>query len=342
MTISAACYTEKGVFRIAKGEGTNVNFQNLEYFLTVAEEGNITRAAERLHISQQALSGQIARLESELGCELFTRRGGLELTYSGKCLRHSAEQILDIKRQTVSVINDANENRRGELRIGISYTRGQAILPKILPEFSRLYPHAEISIFEGSTEKLEDDLDKGQIDILIGFSPFLLETAEYMPLIREKMYLVAQKELLRDSFGERTESVLAAYRKKPDITVFRDIPFVLLKKGDRIRSLVDQEFAQRRIDPVIKLETANIQTAFCLAAEGVGLTVCPEMYLKSGYVVAGIADYGLRRKVEILPFFSGDITDTIAIGYNRTRYLSRMAQDFIEFSRRQFSPEDPF
>ena len=319
-----------------------MNFQNLEYFLTVAEEGNITRAAERLHISQQALSGQIARLESELGCELFTRRGKLELTYSGKCLKHSAEQILDIRRQTVSVIDDANGNKRGELRVGVSYTRGQAILPKILPEFGRLYPYAEISIFEGSTEKMEEELEKGRIDILIGFAPFLLETAEYMPLIREKMYLVAQKELLNSFFGERTEQVLAAYRKKPDITVFRDIPFVLLKKGDRIRSLVDQEFAEKRMDPVIKLETANIQTAFCLAAEGVGLTVCPEMYLESGYVVSGIADSGLRRRVEILPFFSRDMTDTIAIGYNRSRYLSQMAQDFIEFSRQKFSAEDPF
>ena len=319
-----------------------MNFQNLEYFLTVAEEGNITRAAEKLHISQQALSGQIARLESELGCELFTRRGGMELTYSGKCLRHSAEQILDIRRQTVSVINDANENKRGELRIGVSYTRGQAILPKILPEFSRLYPHAEISIYEGSTEKLEDDLEKGQIDILIGFSPFLLETAEYMPLIREKMYLVAQRDLLINCFQERTETVLSAYRKKPDIKVFSKMPFVLLKKGDRIRSLVDQEFKLHGMDPVIKLETANIQTAFCLAAEGVGLTVCPEMYLKSGYVVAGIEDYDLRRKVEILPFFSGDVTDTIAIGYNRSRYLSKMARDFIGFSRQKFSSEDPF
>ena len=239
-----------------------MNFQNLEYFLAVAEEGNITKAADRLHISQQALSGQILRLESELGCELFTRRGKMELTYSGKCFQRSALQILDIQRQTVSAIDDANHNRRGELRIGISYTRGQAILPKILPDFSRLYPYAEITIFEGTTEKMEDDLSKGQIDILIGFAPFLLETAEYMPLIREKMFLVAQKDLLQQSFGDKTASVLESYRKSRDITVFKDIPFVLLKKGDRIRALVDQELSLHRMDPIIKLETANIQTAF--------------------------------------------------------------------------------
>lgn len=319
-----------------------MNFQNLEYFLAVAEEGNITKAADRLHISQQALSGQILRLESELGCELFTRRGKMELTYSGKCFQRSALQILDIQRQTVSAIDDANHNRRGELRIGISYTRGQAILPKILPDFSRLYPYAEITIFEGTTEKMEDDLSKGQIDILIGFAPFLLETAEYMPLIREKMFLVAQKDLLQQSFGDKTASVLESYRKSRDITVFKDIPFVLLKKGDRIRALVDQELSLHRMDPIIKLETANIQTAFCLAAEGIGLAVIPEMYLNSGYIVSGIEDYTLRQRVEILPFFSEDITDTIAIGYNRFRYLSKIAQDFIDLARQKFSSPDSF
>lgn len=319
-----------------------MNFQNLEYFLAVAEEGNITKAADRLHISQQALSGQILRLESELGCELFTRRGKMELTYSGKCFQRSALQILDIQRQTVSAIDDANHNRRGELRIGISYTRGQAILPKILPDFSRLYPYAEITIFEGTTEKMEDDLSKGQIDILIGFAPFLLETAEYMPLIREKMFLVAQKDFLQQSFGDKTASVLESYRKSRDITVFKDIPFVLLKKGDRIRALVDQELSLHRMDPIIKLETANIQTAFCLAAEGIGLAVIPEMYLNSEYIVSGIEDYTLRQRVEILPFFSEDITDTIAIGYNRFRYLSKIAQDFIELARQKFSSPDSF
>ena len=314
-----------------------MNFQNLEYFLAVVEEGSITRAAEKLHISQQALSGQIVRLEAELGCELFTRRGGLELTYSGKCFRDSARQILDIQRQTVSAIDDANHNKRGELRIGISYTRGQAILPKILPEFNRLYPYAEISIMEENTEKLEDELDKGQIDIMIGFAPFLLESAEYRPLIREKMFLVAQKDLLRQSFGNEEERILNTYRNNRDITLFLEIPFVLLKKGDRIRSRVDEEFVLHKMTPHIKLETANIQTAFCLAAEGIGITILPGTYLESDYVVSGTAESQIRGQVEILPFFRKDITDVIAIGYNKSRYLSKMAQDFIAISINKFS-----
>ena len=313
-----------------------MNFQNLEYFLTTAEEVSITRAAERLHLSQQALSNHITRLEEELGCRLFTRKPNLELTYSGKCFQRAAVRMLDIQRQTAIVIGDINGNRRGELRIGVSHTRGQAILPLLLPDFRRAYPLAELSVVEGSTKELEADLERGVIDVLIGFAPFLLESAETMELSREHLHLIAPRCLLDEAFGDRADEVRAVYREDHDVTVFRDLPFVLLKKGDRIRALVDAEFRRRGIEPEICLETRNIQTAFALAAEGMGLTVCPTMYLNSRYTISGQADSYTRSKVDIFPFFDRGSTDVIAIGYNRDRYLSQIAKDFIDMSVEKF------
>ena len=313
-----------------------MNFQNLEYFLTTAEEVSITRAAERLHLSQQALSNHIARLEEELGCRLFTRKPNLELTYSGKCFQRAAVRMLDIQRQAAIVIGDINGNRRGELRIGVSHTRGQAILPLLLPDFRRAYPLAELSVVEGNTKELEADLERGVIDVLIGFAPFLLESAETMELSREHLHLIAPRCLLDEAFGDRADEVRAVYREDHDVTVFRDLPFVLLKKGDRIRALVDAEFRRRGIEPEICLETRNIQTAFALAAEGMGLTVCPTMYLNSRYTISGQADSYTRSRVDIFPFFDRGSTDVIAIGYNRDRYLSQIAKDFIDMSVEKF------
>ena len=319
-----------------------MNFQNLESFLVLAEEKNMTRAAERLHVSQQALSGLLTRLEKEVGSELFARHSGLELTYAGKCFMRSATQILDIQRQTMAAIEDTKENRRGELRIGISHTRGQSILPLLLPEFSRQYPLVELSIFEGSTTVLEEDLDRGLIDVLIGFAPFMLESAVCTPLMYEKMYLVAQKELLQDTFGGQTGKVCEQYLQTRDLSLFAGLPFVLLKSGDRIRTIVNRAFSNHGISPEIKLETANVQTAFCLAAEGMGLTVCPELYLNSPYTISGSPDSAIRQKIEIFPFSGPDSVDTIAIGYNGKRYLSRMARDFIDLSLRLYQREPIF
>ena len=319
-----------------------MNFQNLEYFLVLAEEGSVTRAAERLHVSQQALSGLLARLEKEMGSALFSRHAGLELTYAGKCFQRSAVQILNLQRQTAAAIEDANENRRGALRIGVSHTRGQSILPLLLPEFNRMYPLVELSILEGSTSTLEEDLDKGLIDVLIGFAPFMLESAVYTPLMYEKMYLVAQKELLHQTFGVQTENVCRTYRQTLNLKLFSRLPFVLLKRGDRIRAIADRVFSENGMIPDVRLETQNVQTAFCLAAEGMGLTVCPELYLSNPYTISGTANSNVRQKVEIFPFSGKDSVDTSAIGYNRNRYLGRIAQDFIDLSLRLYQKEAIF
>ncbi|MGX8679059.1 MAG: LysR family transcriptional regulator [Sphaerochaetaceae bacterium] len=313
-----------------------MNFQNMEYFLAVAEEGNITRASERLHISQQALSNQIARMEEELGCTLFSRGKTLELTYSGKQFKQSAEKILDINRQTATVLDDINSKHRGELRIGISHTRGQAILPFILPAFSNLHPLVDLHVIEGSTHVLEEDLRKGVIDVLIGFAPFMLDCAEYSELMKEHLFLVVPNSLLVKFFGSEAEDVCRSYAKSSDISLFKDMPFVLLNEGDRIRTIADREFFRCAVRPQIKLETQNIQTAFALASEGMGLTVCPELYLNNPYVAPGTASSYMRQKVRIFRFFNGDVQDTIAIGYNRERYLSRFASDFIRISKDTF------
>lgn len=311
-----------------------MTFQNLEYFLAVATEQNITRAAEQLNISQQALSNQISRLEQEIGAELFNRKHGFELTYAGKILQESATRILDINKQTENIINDLNAHNRGELKIGVSHTRGQAILPLLLPDFSKQYPQVSLTVVEENTRTLEERLEKGAVDIMIGFKPFLSESAESIDLMKEKLFITAPNILLEEHFGKNYKSICEEYLNSPDISIFDNMPFVLLKKGDRIRSIADAEFLKAKIHPEIRLETGNIQTSFALAAEGIGLAVIPELYLHSPYLVSGSNDSILRKYVTLLPFTSPG--NTIAIGYNTDRYLSSFAKAFIDLALKKF------
>ena len=308
-----------------------MNFQNMEYFLTAAETGNITRAAERLHISQQALSDCISRLEAELGCRLFERRQGLALTYCGRQYRAAAEKMLDLHKQTAVMLNDINDNVRGELRIGISYTRGQTILPMVLPEFVRQFPQVELSVQEGSTRMLEGLLERGEIDVMIGFAPFRIDRAESFPFLRDRLHLVIPKSLLREHWktAEEIEERLSAFRADHDISLFRDFPFVMLKEGDRIRTITDQVFKSAHIKPLIKLETNNTQTAMALAAEGMGIAVCPELFLNSNYVASGTAGSYIRQLVEVCPLFDDSLSDTLAIAYNKDRYCGKIVESFI-------------
>lgn len=317
-----------------------MNFKNMEYFITVVSEGSVSKAAEVLNLSQQALSNSIARLEQELGCALFDRKQNMNLTYSGKWFLESCNQILDLKRQTLLAIDDINGSSRGELRIGIGHTRGQAILPLILPKFSSMYPNVEIEVIEDTSRVLEDYLLKGRIDILIGFGPFFVEGAVYHELMKENLSIVVSDSLLEKCFPGHVDEVIAQYEKTTDIRLFRNVPFILLSKGDRIRTMADNVFRFAGVRPTVRLETSNIQTALALAGEGMGMTISPDIYLDSPYVFSANHDRELKRKVRCFHFRKVGISDTIAIGYNKDRYLCGFAKDFIRMALEMFHVED--
>lgn len=313
-----------------------MNFQNLEYFIITAREGNITRAAERLNISQQALSGSISRLEKELDCTLFERRPDFTLTYSGKCFLEKARQMLDIKEQSRVMLEDINDNTRGELKIGVSHTRGQAILPMLLPAFGKKYPKAELSVTEASTRDLEASLEKGKIDVMIGYMPAGTPLAVMKPLFTDRFMMIIPKTVLAANFGDGADGICEKYNKTRDLSLFADIPFILLRENERIRTIVDRRFHENGIRPRVRTETQNIQTAFSLSIEGLGACIIPEMYLKSRYAVPGLYADEITRKAVCLPFSAGDEGDTIGIGYNSDRYLSRLARDFIDMSLERY------
>ena len=148
-------------------EGGPMNFLHLKYFLLVAEELNITRAAERLYISQQSLSNHISNMEKELNVKLFTRSPKLSLTYAGDLLVETATQILDLHSQFLAKVGDINRHYMGVLRLGISHTCGLALLPDILPQFQAEFPMVEFSLFEGNSTHLEDELAHGRVDLIV-------------------------------------------------------------------------------------------------------------------------------------------------------------------------------
>ena len=155
-----------------------LNFLNFEYFLALAEEKNFTRAAKKLFISQQSLSGHISSLEEELGVLLFERTVPLKLTYAGRVFREYAAAFLSERDEMLKEIGDIKDYTRGEIRIGISHTRAKVFLPRILPRFKQEYPHIQISVLEGNNQELASALKEGDIDLMIDRLPFLVEETE--------------------------------------------------------------------------------------------------------------------------------------------------------------------
>ena len=159
-----------------------INFLNLEYFLAVAEELNITRAAKRLYISQQSLSNHISNMEKEFGVQLFNRTMPLTLTYAGRSLKTRAKQLLDLKDETYRELSDIKDFTTGQLSIGVSHTRGRFLLPAILPSYREKFPNIELNLVEGNSQELSTALIHGEIDLMIDLLPFKAENVESIPI----------------------------------------------------------------------------------------------------------------------------------------------------------------
>lgn len=203
-----------------------MNFSSMEYFTVLAQERNFTRAAERLHITQQSLSSHIAGMEKELGSQLLVRRVPLELTYAGEVMLKYAAGFQKFHNDMQREFCDISQKQKGILRVGAASTRGQMILPETIALFQESYPNISIELMEGSNGELHQKLLKGTIDLAIAEFPDNLPDISLTDFYREENVLVIEKGLFSKCFtfsAEECERRLLA----GDYSVLRECPFVL-------------------------------------------------------------------------------------------------------------------
>ena len=153
-----------------------MDIRQLLYFITVAEEGQITAAAKKLHMAQPPLSQQMKHLEDELGVALFKRGSRqTELTDAGKILFRRAQQIINLSDSTLREIKDFKEGVYGTLSIGMVSSSGSVILRPFMQQFHRQYCGVRFEVYDGNTFKIIDLLTKGLIEIGIVRTPFNYE-----------------------------------------------------------------------------------------------------------------------------------------------------------------------
>lgn len=131
-----------------------MNFQSLSYFIEITKDMNFTRTAERLHTSQQCLSGHIKRLEEHYGVKLFDRKPKLILTYAGEQLLASSEKILAMESDIYDKLYNISSEKRGRIRLQISPQRSLAYAPRIFPVFSQLHPNVDMELIESASTGL--------------------------------------------------------------------------------------------------------------------------------------------------------------------------------------------
>ena len=155
----------------------------LRYFLEIARAGNMSRAAETLHVSQPALSKQMKDLEQELGKKLF-RRGsaGLSLTDEGMLLRKRAEEIVLLTDKVKSELTSKHDVISGDIYIGGGETDAMRLIAKTARKLQKEYPHIHYHLYSGNADDVTERLDKGLLDFGILIEPADIKKYDYIQL----------------------------------------------------------------------------------------------------------------------------------------------------------------
>jgi LysR family hca operon transcriptional activator len=168
-----------------------VDLRHLRYFVIVAEELNVTRAASRLHIAQPSLSMRIRKLESEVGTELFAREGrGIKLTDAGRIfLEHARKTLLDANRG-IDLARQAANGESGHLSIGFNAPAGFNVFPRVVPAFRKQRPNVQITFHTFNILQQLEGLRRDQLDVAVVWLPIPTDEFEVHELMEEPLLAI--------------------------------------------------------------------------------------------------------------------------------------------------------
>jgi LysR family hydrogen peroxide-inducible transcriptional activator len=258
-----------------------MEFRQLEYFVSLAQTGTFSEAAERVHVSQPALSQQIQKLEDELGVPLVERMGkSIKLTENGEKFLPEAMEVLDSVRSAENVVNPGNTSLEGTLKLGVIPTIAPYALPALINRLEPGLNEVNIHIEEQQTETLLDQLKIGAVDHILLSPPFPEDGLRVEPLGREPFYLAVH----RDEPIAVEEAI-----STEDIT---DEPILLLEEGHCLRDQTLSFCQNQNVQPNVVFQGSNLQSILNLIETGFGYTFVPEM----------VVDNVGRSELEFIPF----------------------------------------
>ncbi len=240
-----------------------MELRTLRYFLAAAQEENITRAADILHVTQPTLSRQIMDLEKELGTTLMLRgKNGLTLTDDGIFFRQRAEEIVELADRLEQSFVERNADVSGLIALGASEAVGSRLFAKLIKQFSDKYPLIQFHLYNEMADNIKDRLDKGLIDVGLLLEP--VDTAKY-DFVR-----LSQKEtwgiLMRDDHplaerGTITPDEIAAHP-------------LILPLRERVRNEILNWIKRDEKDLTIPLSYTLLSNAALLVEAGLGCAFC--------------------------------------------------------------------
>lgn len=254
-----------------------MDLRQLKFFLEVADSEGFTRAAEKLHIAQSALSTSIRKLEEELGVVLFNRgERKVSLTAEGDVLAAHAREILQGVVKARQEIEDLRGLLKGEVKVGLTPMLSSFFFPKIISAFKQRHPALQISIYGDSAWNIQRKIESGDIDmgIIAGTIPGELD---YHHLVREEVVACVHRN-----------HPYAGAKKLPVRTLLSQ-PLVQFKEGYHLREMIDDLARKEGIAPDVMAESNLFSLVRSLVKEELGLAFLLKMALSRDAEIAAVS-----------------------------------------------------
>ena len=239
-----------------------MDIRQMRYFVTVVEEGTVTGAAERLHMTQPPLTAQLHLLEKELGCSLFLHEGRrLVLTDAGQHFYQRARTILGLCDSVSGEMARFGNGTSGTLRLGVVSSVQGTLFLGWLSQFSALYPQVRYDIYNDNTYQLLEQLRTGQLDLAFVRTPFPTADCEMLTLKREPMMAAG----LPAHFSALAEDVIS-------LNDLAGKPLILYRRWEKV---VRSRFETLGFTPDVRCCNDNAQMTLDLAGAGMGIGLIP-------------------------------------------------------------------
>lgn len=244
-----------------------MNLKQLQEFLVVAQERQITSAAKRLYMAQPPLSYQMKQLEKELGVKLFTRNSyGIDLTPEGRTFQVYAQEMVKTRQAAIEALDQEKTGRLGTIHLGLISSTGALVPNQALRQLTADYPRVNFEISEGNTMQLIDQVNSNLIDIAIVRTPFNMRGLTARTLYHDELVAVGDHQ--RFNFPD----------SKFSITDFDQQPLILYR---RFESIFNETFAQHGVAPFYSVKCDDARTALMWANNGMGIAIVPHLIAKS-------------------------------------------------------------
>lgn len=249
-------------------------------FLAVAEEKNFTRAANRMFVSQQTLSHNIAKLEHDYGVTLFERCKPLKLTYAGQKMVELSQQIVNLDRKVRNEMSEISKETIGELSIGVGRDRIY-LLTTILPQFHEIYPNYTVHCTGGFNQQLTQLLISNRVDMIISSTAQGLIDCESHPFMDDCLVLCIHDDLLKKVCSNNVYNIARETSCISDLQLFETCPFALANENIKSRIIAESFFRANDLHPKIIATADYTEGLLSFTLSAICATICFQAPLRN-------------------------------------------------------------